>query len=221
MTSPGHESNQFSSIATVSEANFEQEVLHSKLPVLLQFWMEEQGSSSELEAFAEEMKGKVRVLRVDIHRSPFLARQLRVQVIPTWIVIAQGQVINATTGEFSRAHLLKVIEPFLPRPQESIQPRELAQLIKTGAALAIDTRDAAAFARARIPNAQHIPIEEIETQKHQLAPSGIYRVLYCRTGEKTKEFAQKLAGQGVGVYFLEGGILAWESENLPIERSTT
>ena len=43
-------------------------------------------------------------------------------------------------------------------------------------------------------------------------------VLYCRSGDKTKAMAEKLAQDGVPVMFLEGGLLGWESEGLPIER---
>jgi len=43
-------------------------------------------------------------------------------------------------------------------------------------------------------------------------------VLYCRSGDKTKDMAEKLAEQGVPVAFLEGGLLAWEAEGHPIER---
>ena len=43
-------------------------------------------------------------------------------------------------------------------------------------------------------------------------------VLYCRSGDRTKELSAKLAAQGMPVAFLEGGILAWEAEGLPIEK---
>lgn len=43
-------------------------------------------------------------------------------------------------------------------------------------------------------------------------------VLYCRSGDKTKDLAQELAGQGMPVSFLDGGLLAWEAASLPIER---
>jgi len=43
-------------------------------------------------------------------------------------------------------------------------------------------------------------------------------VLYCRSGDKTKEMAAKLNESGVPVAFLDGGLLAWEAEGLPIER---
>jgi thioredoxin 1/putative thioredoxin len=43
-------------------------------------------------------------------------------------------------------------------------------------------------------------------------------VLYCRSGDKTKELSAKLAEQDVGTAFLEGGLLAWEASGLPIDR---
>jgi thioredoxin 1/putative thioredoxin len=42
--------------------------------------------------------------------------------------------------------------------------------------------------------------------------------VYCRAGDKSKELSEKLAEQGMPVAFLEGGLLAWEADGLPIER---
>ncbi len=43
-------------------------------------------------------------------------------------------------------------------------------------------------------------------------------VLYCRSGDKTKELAEKLSEQGVPVNFLEGGVLGWEASGFELER---
>ena len=43
-------------------------------------------------------------------------------------------------------------------------------------------------------------------------------MLYCRFGDKTKALAAKLAEQGMPVAFLEGGLLAWEADGLPVEK---
>jgi thioredoxin 1/putative thioredoxin len=43
-------------------------------------------------------------------------------------------------------------------------------------------------------------------------------VLYCRSGDKTKDMALRLGEQGMAVAFLEGGLLGWETEGLPVER---
>jgi thioredoxin 1/putative thioredoxin len=42
--------------------------------------------------------------------------------------------------------------------------------------------------------------------------------LYCRGGEQTKELAARLAAEGTPIAFLEGGVLAWEAEGLPVDR---
>jgi thioredoxin 1/putative thioredoxin len=43
-------------------------------------------------------------------------------------------------------------------------------------------------------------------------------VLYCRSGDKTKELAEKFAKEGMPVAFLEGGLLGWEASNFELER---
>jgi thioredoxin 1/putative thioredoxin len=47
---------------------------------------------------------------------------------------------------------------------------------------------------------------------------GAPAVLYCRSGDRSKELAAKLTEQGVQVAYLEGGVLGWEASGLPIER---
>ena len=70
---------------------------------------------------------------------------------------------------------------------------------------------AAAFARAHLPGAAHMALEEIEGRLAELHMFQARPVLYCRSGDKTKELAGRLNEQGLPVAFLEGGILGWES----------
>ncbi|MGH7293344.1 MAG: rhodanese-like domain-containing protein, partial [Polyangiaceae bacterium] len=77
---------------------------------------------------------------------------------------------------------------------------------------------AAAFGRAHLPGAVNMPLETLEGRLAELHMFTGQPVLYCRGGDRTKEMAEKLAEQGVPVAFLEGGLLGWEAEGLPIER---
>jgi thioredoxin 1/putative thioredoxin len=106
----------------------------------------------------------------------------------------------------------------LPRPAGALKPVELAQLLSSGAVVPVDTRDAAAFGRAHLPGAVNMPFEEIDKRLAELHMLAGQPVLYCRSGDKTKELAEQLAEQGTPVAFLEGGLLGWEAEGLPIER---
>ena len=206
----------------VGERDFEQEVLRSELPVLLEFtadWCQPcKAIAPDVEAFARDMAGKAKVFKIDVDKSPIIAQQLRVQSVPTFMVVAEGRIQDAVVGAIRRKKMQELVEPFLPRAAGALKSAELAQLLAGGAVVPIDTRDAAAFARAHLPGAVHIPVEEIESRLAELHMLAGQPVLYCRSGDKTKELGGKLAEQGMPVAFLEGGLLAWEAEGLPVQR---
>jgi thioredoxin 1/putative thioredoxin len=210
------------SVPYVTERDFEKEVLRSELPVLMEFtadWCQPcKTIAPEVEAFARDMEGKAKVVKIDVDKSPVIAQQLRVQSVPTFMVVAEGRIQDAVVGAIRKKKMQEMVEPFLPRAAGAIKPAELAQLLAGGAVSPIDTRDAGAFARAHLPGAVSMPLEGIEGRLAELHMLTGQPVLYCRSGDKTKEMAEKLAEQGVPVAFLEGGLLAWEAEGLPIER---
>jgi thioredoxin 1/putative thioredoxin len=172
----------------------------------------------EVEAFAREVQGKVKVVKIDVDKSPVIAQQLRVQSVPTFMVVAEGRIQDAVVGAIRKKKMQELVEPFLPRAAGALKPAELAQLLAAGSVVPVDARDAAAFGRAHLPHAVNIPVEEIESRLAELHMMQGQPVLYCRSGDKTKEMSEKLAEQGLPVAFLEGGILAWEAEGLPIDR---
>lgn len=206
----------------VSEQDFESEVLRSELPVLIDFtatWCAPcKTVAPEVEAVARELEGKAKVVKIDIDKSKRIAASMRIQAVPTFVVFNRGRPVAAEQGVVKRARLRELLDPFLPRAEGAIRAPELAAAIRQGQVVPVDTREAAAYGRARIPAAVHIPIEEIEGRLAELHMMGGAPVLYCRSGDKTKDLAQKLAEAEVPIAFLEGGFLAWEAEGLPIER---
>jgi thioredoxin 1/putative thioredoxin len=219
---PGKGKGGAGSVPYVTERDFEKEVLRSELPVLMEFtaeWCQPcKAIAPEVEAFAREMEGKAKVVRIDVDKSPVIAQQLRVQSVPTFMMVAEGRIQDAVVGAIRKKKMQEMVEPFLPRAAGAIKPAELAQLLAGGAVSPIDTRDAAAFARAHLPGAVSMPLEGIESRLAELHMLTGQPVLYCRSGDKTKDMAERLAEQGVPVAFLEGGLLGWEAEGLPIER---
>jgi thioredoxin 1/putative thioredoxin len=220
---PAAKSSGGGGVPYVTERDFEREVLRSELPVLMEFtadWCEPcKAIAPEVEAFAREMQGKVKVVKVDVDKAPVIAQQLRIQSVPTFMVVAEGRIQDAVVGAIRKKKMQELVEPFLPRAAGALKPAELAQLIAAGSVVPVDTRDAAAYGRAHLPKAVNIPLEEIESRLAELHMMRGQPVLYCRSGDKTKEMSEKLAEQGLPVAFLEGGILAWEAEGLPIDRS--
>lgn len=209
-------------IPLVDEQSFRAKVLQSELPVLIDFYADWcapcKTIEPEVEALAHEMKGKANVVRVNIDKSPNLARELRIQSVPTFMVVAGGQIVDAQVGALRRAQLRALLEPHLPRAEGALKPAELAQLISAGQVTPVDIREASVFARAHLPYAVNLPEDEIENRLAELHMLTGEPVLYCRSGDRAKALSAKLTEQGMPVSFLEGGVLHWEAEGLPLER---
>lgn len=209
-------------VPEISEQEFEREVLRSELPVLIDFTSTRstqcRAVAPEVDAIARELEGKAKVVKVDIDRSKRIAATLRIQAVPTFMVFHRGRPVAAEQGPIDRKQLRELLDPFLPRAEGAIRAAELAQLIREGQVVAVDTREGPAYGRAHIPGAVHLPLDEIEGRLAELHMLPGAPVLYCRAGDRSKEMASKLAEEGVPVAFLEGGFLSWEAEALPIER---
>ena len=213
------------SALTVTEATFEQEVLQSELPVLIDFyadWCQPcKVQSPIVEEVARELAGQVKVVKINTEKSPRLAQAFQVQSIPQLFVVQGGEVAAVwDKGVADKKAILKLLQPVLPRSANELKPNELAELIKQRRVVPVDVRDANAYARYRIPTAINIPLLELETRGAELVPSdGRMRILYARANE-AKELAEKLSKQGHQVGFLAGGFLHWEADGLGIERGT-
>jgi rhodanese-related sulfurtransferase len=134
------------------------------------------------------------------------------------LVIAQGRVVQQHVGALDKAGMLRLLESVMPRSAAEVRPEELALWLTQGKALPVDIRDAASYARYRIPSAIHVPASELAARVEDLQPfDGRIRVLYSRS-EEAKDWGEKLQADGVQVGFLAGGFLHWEAEGLEVER---
>jgi thioredoxin 1/putative thioredoxin len=206
----------------ITEHNFEAEVLRSELPVLIEFTAEWCGPcktvAPELTALAADLKGKAKIVAVDIDKSPLLAREFGVQSVPAFVVFNQGRPAGGRTGVMNRKQLREMLEPVLPRAAGALRPEEVQKFNAARRITLIDTREAVVYKRAHIEHAIHMPLDEIRSRLAELEVLGSAPVLYCRAGDKTKELAATMAAEGAPVAYLEGGVLAWEGAGFQLHR---
>lgn len=210
-------------IPLVSEQDFEREVLRSEVPVLVDLYADWCQPCKQLapilEQVGSELSGKLKIVRVDVERSPMLARSFRVQSIPMLVLIAQGRPVDQIVGLTDKKTLLEMVQPFLPAAADEITPKDLQQLLQLRRVVPVDVREAAAFARYRIPGAINIPKDDLLTKARELAPTdGRLRVLYGRTSDEAKALAESVRNAGIEVAYLVGGFLHWEADGGEVER---
>jgi thioredoxin 1 len=97
----------------VTDANFQSEVVQSKLPVLVDFWATWCGPcraiAPHLDALAQTYAGKIRVGKCDIDHNPGVPTQFEIRSVPTLLLFKNGQVSGQLVGAVPRARIEELI----------------------------------------------------------------------------------------------------------------
>ena len=121
------------------------------------------------------------------------------------IVVVSLMLIHSLVGEKLRGY-------------SSISPSESTQMINRENALILDVRENNEYSEGHIINSLHIPISNIKTRMNELEQYKTQKVIVaCRTGNRSSQACANLRKEGFEqVFNLSGGVMAWESANLPL-----
>ena len=104
-------------VETYSDGNWENDVLASQQPVLVDFWAEWcapcRSLAPTIEAVAAQFQGKLKVGKFNVEENEQVPYKYNITSLPTLMIFKGGQVSEQRVGLISKENLVKLIEPHL------------------------------------------------------------------------------------------------------------
>ena len=101
------------SALNITKNNFQEEVLNSEKPVLVDFWASWCGPCRMVIPVVEEIaaeNSEIKVVKINVDEEQELAAQFQIMTIPTLMVVKNGEVVNRSVGAKNKKQILAMFE---------------------------------------------------------------------------------------------------------------
>jgi thioredoxin 1 len=106
-------------VATFTDSNWDQEVLKSSQPVLVDFWAEWcapcRMMAPTIDALAEQFAGRAKIGKLNVDENGSVSERYQITAIPALLVFKDGAVMEQLVGVTSRDRLTSILEKYSSR----------------------------------------------------------------------------------------------------------